>query len=236
MGQPVDTISDVISRRVVNERVGLVVPSVLDDPHLRDRPSVLVPGIRSAICAPLWLSHRHDGAEEVIGLAYADTSSTLRAFGESELEILTAFGNVAASKIEAALLRSRSVDHDRLAGEIAAAAEIQRSILPTEAPLIPGCDLVGESRSCDEVGGDYHDYDWDGQRLLVALADVSGKGLGAAMLMTALRSAVRAHWRVSSMAGAGGRINRTFFENVPVDRYATAFVARFDPFGGSSSS
>jgi sigma-B regulation protein RsbU (phosphoserine phosphatase) len=100
---------------------------------------------------------------------------------------------------------------------------------------VPQCDLDGESRSCDAVGGDYHDYHWDGQRLSIAVADVSGKGLGAAMLMASLRTAVHAHWRDTSLASVAVLINRTFFENVPVDRYATCFLSRFDPRSGHLS-
>lgn len=232
LGIPLTSISETISRLVIEQRLALLSPNVLEDPNLCSQDSVIVPGIMSAICAPLWLSPRQGAPEEVIGLVYADTTSTLHSFGEAELEILTAFGNIAASKIESTRLIMRSLDRDRLASEIEAAAEIQRSILPTESPMIPGCELTGESRSCESVGGDYHDYDWDGRRLLVTLADVAGKGLGAAMLMTALRSAVRAHWREPSLADAAVRINRTFFENVPSDRYATCVLARFDPSTG----
>jgi len=112
------------------------------------------------------------------------------------------------------------------------AAQIQRSILPREAPEVPGCQLDGESRSCEDVGGDYHDFFWDGQQLSLTVADVSGKGLGAAMLMTSLRTAVHAHWREATLSQAAVRINRTFFESVPYDRYATCFLARFDPRAG----
>jgi len=232
VGEPITKISRGISRRVVEQRVGLLIANIFEDAALRGRESVLVTGVRSAICAPLWLAPRFGAAEEVIGLIYADTTESARAFSEGDLEILTAFANVAASKIESTRLLEQNKDVERLESEMEAAAEIQRSILPREAPFVPGCQLAGDSRSCEAVGGDYHDYQWDGQQLSLALADVSGKGLGAAMLMTALRSAVHAHWRDDSLASATARINRTFFENVPVDRYATCFLARFDPHAG----
>jgi phosphoserine phosphatase RsbU/P len=232
LGSPEIRISNTIARKVIEQRLALICPNVLEDPSLCFQDSVILPGTLSAMCAPLWLSPSQGAPEEVIGLVYADATSTVQPFGESELEILTAFGNLAASKIESTRLMMRSRDRDRLASEIEAAVEIQRSILPTHAPVVPGCELAGESRSCEAVGGDYHDYDWDGQRLLLTLADVAGKGLGAAMLMSALRSAVRAHWREPSLANAASLINRTFFENVPSDRYATCFLAQYDPSTG----
>jgi sigma-B regulation protein RsbU (phosphoserine phosphatase) len=230
--EPITRISAAISRRVLDERVALLIPSVSDDLALRERQSVAAIGIRSAMCAPLWLAPRRGAAEEVIGLIYADTMAEALAFGEDELEILTAFGNVAASKIESTRLVEQNMEKERLEGEMQAAAEILRSILPADPPSVPGCDLSGETRSCDAVGGDYHDYHWDGRELSLTLADVSGKGLGAAMLMTALRSAVHAHWKETSLTSAISRINRTFLGNVPLDRYATCFFARVDPFKG----
>jgi sigma-B regulation protein RsbU (phosphoserine phosphatase) len=230
--EPLTRISRAISRRVLEQRVALLIPSVFDDLILRERKSVAAVGIRSAMCAPLWLAPRRDAPEEVIGLIYADTTDGTRAFDESDLEILTVFANVAASKIESTRLLKQNVERERLEREMHAAAEILKGIMPGEAPVVPGCELTGESRSCEAVGGDYHDYQWDGRELLLALADVSGKGLGAAMLMTALRSAVHAHWKEPSLSTAAARINRTFFGNVPSDRYATCFLGRFDPNAG----
>jgi serine phosphatase RsbU (regulator of sigma subunit) len=232
VGDPISKISRTISRRVVEQRVALLIPNVLEDVALRERQSILSTGIRSALCAPLWLAPRPGIDEEVIGLIYADTLDASQRFNEDDLEILTAFANVAASKIESARLVEESHEKQRLESEMRTAAEIQRSILPKDAPVIPGCELSGESRSCESVGGDYHDFLWDGLELSFAVADVSGKGLGAAMLMTALRAAVHAHWRDADLSSAITRINRTFFENVPLDRYATCFFARFEPVSG----
>jgi serine phosphatase RsbU (regulator of sigma subunit) len=228
-GDPIARVSQAISRRVMEQRVAMLIPNVFEDAGLRGRQSILATGVRSALCAPLWLSPRVGTAEEVIGLVYADTQEAAQKFAEDDLEILTAFANIAASKIESVRLIEENVEKDRLENEMRTAAEIQLSILPKDAPHVPWCELTGESRSCDAVGGDYHDFHWDGKQLSLAVADVSGKGLGAAMLMTALRAAVHAHWRDAALGAAVTRINRTFFENVPVDRYATCFLARFDP-------
>lgn len=231
-GEPIARVSQAISRRVMDQRVAMLIPNVFEDAGLRGRQSILATGVRSALCAPLWLSPRVGTAEEVIGLVYADTQEAAQKFTEDDLEILTAFANIAASKIESARLIEENIEKERLESEMRTAAEIQLSILPKDAPQVPWCELTGESRSCDAVGGDYHDFHWDGKQLSLAVADVSGKGLGAAMLMTALRAAVHAHWRDPALGAAVARINRTFFENVPMDRYATCFFGRFDPEAG----
>jgi sigma-B regulation protein RsbU (phosphoserine phosphatase) len=82
------------------------------------------------------------------------------------------------------------------------------------------------------VGGDYYDFAVERGRLLLALGDVSGKGTGAALLMTVLRAAVRAHWMEPSLADAVSRINRTVCQNVPSSKYVTFFLASLDPASG----
>jgi sigma-B regulation protein RsbU (phosphoserine phosphatase) len=231
-GQPISRVSRAIAKRVVQQRLALLVPNIAEDASLRGRKSIMGTGIRSAICAPLWLPPRQGTQEEVIGLIYADTQEFEHPFDEDDLQILTAFANIAASKIENTKLFAENIEKNRLEGEMRTAAEIQRSILPRDAPRVPGCELYGESRSCEAVGGDYHDFHWTGTELSFAVADVSGKGLGAAMLMAALRAAVHAHWIGLPLHEAATRINATFFENVPSDRYATCFLSRFDPASG----
>jgi sigma-B regulation protein RsbU (phosphoserine phosphatase) len=82
------------------------------------------------------------------------------------------------------------------------------------------------------VGGDYYDFAIEDARLLLALGDVSGKGTGAALLMTVLRAAVRGHWTDPSLADAVARINRTVCQNVPSSKYVTFFLAALDPATG----
>ena len=232
-GDSITRISSAIWRRVVEERVALLIPNVLDDEVYKARHSLVATGVRSAMCTPLWLAPKMGMTEEVIGLVYADTRNALRSFERDDLEILTALSNIAASKIEGTRLLEANFEKERLEGEMKMAAEIQRSILPKAAPAVPDCELDGESRSCEAVGGDYHDFLWDGQQLSLAVADASGKGLGAAMLMTSLRTAVHAHWHDTSLVRVVARINRTFYENVPGDRFATCFLCRFTPESGS---
>jgi sigma-B regulation protein RsbU (phosphoserine phosphatase) len=112
------------------------------------------------------------------------------------------------------------------------AAEIQTGLLPREAPRLPGWDLAGCNLPCRTVGGDYYDFAIEDGRLLLALGDVSGKGTGAALLMTVLRAAVRSHWTEARLSDAVVRINRTVCQNVPSSKYVTFFLAGLDPATG----
>jgi serine phosphatase RsbU (regulator of sigma subunit) len=112
------------------------------------------------------------------------------------------------------------------------AAEIQTGLLPRGAPQIPGYDLAGCNRPCRTVGGDYYDFAMEEGRLLLVLGDVSGKGTGAALLMTVLRASVRAHWTDPVLSEAVARINRTVCQNVPSSKYVTFFMATLEPASG----
>jgi sigma-B regulation protein RsbU (phosphoserine phosphatase) len=228
-GKPIDRVSRSIARRVLTERVAALIPNVLDDMALKSQESVVFTGIRSAICAPLWLSGPE--VDTVIGLVYIDTNRRA-AFDPDDLRVVTALANLAAAKIENARLLEESLEKRRLEEDVRRAAEIQTRLLPSCPPVVAGWGLVGSTRPCLTVGGDYYDFAISGEQLLLALGDVSGKGMGAALLMAVLRAAVRGQWAEPDIAEAVGRINRVLCENVPPNKYVTFFLGRLDPASG----
>lgn len=231
-GKQIAKISRSIARRVIEQRIAVLLPNVLDDVSLRTQDSVLAAGIRSAVCAPLWFTSSEAGEDEVIGLVYLDTSDRSHAFAEEDLRIVTALANVAAAKIENVRLLEESLEKRRLEEDMRVAAQIQNSLLPDVAPAVPGYGLVGLNHPCRTVGGDYYDFALEQGLLLMALGDVSGKGTGAALLMTVLRASVRGHWDEPVLSEAVARINRTVCQNVPLGKYMTFFLARLDPASG----
>jgi sigma-B regulation protein RsbU (phosphoserine phosphatase) len=225
-------VSEAIVRRVIDEHLGLLLPDVFEDRRLRGRDSIVAGAIRSAMCVPLWVAATAGQPTRVLGLVYLDTRARTPGFTETDLEILTVLANVAAAKLETVRLLEDSREKRRLEEDLRLAADIQSRVLPQAAPAVPSLDIAAATRPCRTVGGDYFDLLLDGDGLYLALGDVSGKGLGAAMLMIALRAAVRAHWAGGPLAEATARINATFHQNVPDDKYATFFIGRFDPATG----
>jgi serine phosphatase RsbU (regulator of sigma subunit)/pSer/pThr/pTyr-binding forkhead associated (FHA) protein len=225
-GQPIAKVSRSISRKVLHDRVALLIPNILEDQLLRAQESILSTGIRSAMCAPLWYSSAARDKDAVIGLVYLDSIMRAQPFSQEDLGVVTALSNVAAAKIENARLIEESLEKRRLEEEMRMAAEIQSGLLPKGAPRVEGYGLVGSNRPSRTVGGDYYDFALEGGDLLIALGDVAGKGTGAALIMAVLRAAVRGHWNESSVADAIVRINRTVCQNVPENRYVTFFIAR----------
>jgi serine phosphatase RsbU (regulator of sigma subunit) len=230
-GAPIVKLSRSIARRVVEKQESLLIPNVLEDAALREQESIIATGIRSAVCAPLWYGAA-PGKDQVIGLVYLDSLRGSHTFSEEDLRIVTALANVAAAKIENARLLEESLEKRRLEEDMRVAAQIQNSLLPKGAPHVAGYDLVGSNRPCRTVGGDYYDFALENGRLLLALGDVSGKGTGAALLMTVLRASVRGHWTETPPSESVARINRTVCQNVPEGKYITFFLAHLDPASG----
>jgi phosphoserine phosphatase RsbU/P len=233
-GQPIESVSRSIARQVMEDRVSLFIPNILEDALFSAQDSILSTGIRSAICAPLWYARADGGGgrDAVIGLVYLDSMIGSRSFDDEDQYIVTALANVAAARIETARLLEESLEKRRMEDDMRVASEIQRSLLPQGAPAVPGYSLCGANFPCRTVGGDYFDFEMDNGDLLFALGDVSGKGTGAAMLMTMLRASVRAHWTETSLSLAAERINRTVAQNVPANKYVTFFMGRLEPQTG----
>ena len=107
--------------------------------------------------------------------------------------------------------------------DLAVARDIQQGLLPLEAPNFPGFDIAGMNRPASQTGGDYYDWQWlpDG-RLIVCLADVSGHGIGPALVMAVCRAYARASAELTADPSAlMRRINRLLEQDLPDDRFIT---------------
>jgi len=189
--------------------------------------------VRSVLCAPLWFSGAPPALERIAGCVALEAPSDPSPFLEEHLHLVTAVANLAASRLESLRLREENADKRRLEEDLRGAARIQQSLLPEAAPPLPGWELAGSSRLCSAVGADYYDFSADDGAILLALGDVAGKGLAAALLMASLRAAVRARWREGEPLGqVTARINEILLQTVPTNRFATLFLARADTATG----
>jgi sigma-B regulation protein RsbU (phosphoserine phosphatase) len=228
-----------VARDLEGTAAGVLEPAVADR-VLRTRAGFLAShveaedgSVRSVLCAPLWFSGPTTGSDRVAGLVALDAPAESATFDAEHLQLVTAVTNLAASRLESVHLRQESVEKRRLEEDLRGAARIQASLLPEEVPSLEGWEIAGSSRLCSAVGADYYDFALDRAGLLLALGDVAGKGLAAALLMAALRAAVRALWREpDTLSRIIGRINENLCQTVPPNRYATLFLARLDTVTG----
>jgi sigma-B regulation protein RsbU (phosphoserine phosphatase) len=147
---------------------------------------------------------------------------------------LSLFANQAAIAMEQARLHRAEIEKQRMEREMEVAAEIQQEILPDAMPEIPGFEIVGWSRPARHVGGDYYGFKrLADDRWAVVLGDVSGKGAGAALLVSTLDSALRV---LLDQMGVGvelaGRLNDHVWESSAANKFITLVAAELDPSNG----
>jgi sigma-B regulation protein RsbU (phosphoserine phosphatase) len=142
--------------------------------------------------------------------------------------------NVAAIRIEHQRLAEIEHAERVLAKDLEQAAILQRQLLPATAPEVPGMQLAGYNAPCRTVGGDYYDF-WsypDG-RVAIALGDVSGKAMPAALLMTSLQARVRVMAEEPpDVARLMTRLNRITTESCPSNRFISFFFSVLNPVSG----
>lgn len=175
---------------------------------------------RLALALPLRLQRG------VLGLLLVGPRATGRAFAEADLAFLTALGTLALTAVERAGLVESRIEKERLEEELRLARSIQERLLPRDLPRVPGLDLAALALASRHVAGDYFDFLTLGEdRLLFAIADVSGKGAPAALLMANLQALLHLLCQAfdGDLAAATARINRVVCENTEPTAFITFF-------------
>jgi phosphoserine phosphatase len=140
-----------------------------------------------------------------------------------------------AAQCAVALQRARLIEEalvkQKLERDLAVAREIQSRVLPRELPQPAGYELAGWSRPADETGGDIYDaMAIEGERALLLLGDATGHGVGPALSVTQVRAMARMAMRVNpDLPGAVRQINAQLAEDLPANRFVTAFMGVLDP-------
>lgn len=172
-------LSQSLLRSVLAERTALLVGDAQTDPRFRDQMSIVAQGVHSAMVAPLFDN------EHVIGAVYADTTDLLQRFTQDQLRAFTFLANLIAVKITNTRLLQAEQEQQRMANELRTAARIQETLLPASLPDFPGYEIHAQQIPCLECAGDLYDAARVGSGDLVfTVGDVSGKGIGAALLMS----------------------------------------------------
>jgi sigma-B regulation protein RsbU (phosphoserine phosphatase) len=150
-------------------------------------------------------------------------------FSEEDREFALTLARQALAALENARLHRLRLEKQRQDRELQMARDIQRSLLPPRPPEVQGFEVAAASRSCFEVGGDWYDWiDLGGGRLAVVIADVSGKGTPASLLMASVSASLRALAGTAAPARMIERLNRTFFANTQPERYVTLFYGELE--------
>jgi len=206
-------LSSTVVGRVVEGRESVLVSNVLEDERFSAQQSVVALNLRSAMAAPLFDNER------VRGILYVDTSQSGVCYAQADLEVLTATANAVAVKL-------RNISFE---SELRTAADIQQLMMPKQ-PSVSGYDIAAVCVPARGVGGDYYDFIPARQNLAVAVGDVSGKGLPAALLMANVHATIRAQTQIGdAITDRIDRANRLVCETTSYESFVTLFYGELDP-------
>ncbi len=156
---------------------------------------------------------------------------TGKPFVDDDLELLSAFGNLAYVSLQNTYLVEEQIEKERLEEELRLARDIQLGLLPQEIPELAGIDIAAMAFPSRHVGGDYYDLvSQSNGSLLMAIADVTGKGLPASLLMANLQACLHTMTPMDlTLEEVVGHMNRVICQNTAFDKFITAFLAVYTP-------
>jgi serine phosphatase RsbU (regulator of sigma subunit) len=219
-----------ISRTIVEEAMkakkAFLSADAASDERFGMAQSIADFSIRSLICAPMISA---DG--ESIGVIQIDTLNQRARFTDEDLEVLASVASQAAVAIDNAKMHEQVVAQRALQRDMELARQMQRTLLPSKPPQVPGYFFFDYYQAARQVGGDYFDYvQLPGGRHAVIIGDVAGKGVPAALMMARLSADVR--FSLASEedpAKAIQQINEGFAHHDWSDRFVTMIAAVLNP-------
>ncbi|MGA8271899.1 MAG: SpoIIE family protein phosphatase [Candidatus Sulfotelmatobacter sp.] len=202
------------------------------------RQSIVAYDLRTVICIPLRKRQVQatraelatpvpDAAAEVTGVLYVDSRFASREFSGVSHDILRAIATEAGSLIENARLVQAEEESRRYQQELTIAAGIQQRLMRVKIPDVPFAKMNHRNMQCKEIGGDFYDAVNTKEGLAVVLADVSGKGVSAALMASTLQGMIYSHL-ISGMSllDVVTAVNRFFTEKMGGEKYATLLLVR----------
>jgi serine phosphatase RsbU (regulator of sigma subunit)/pSer/pThr/pTyr-binding forkhead associated (FHA) protein len=223
------SVSRSLVREVLEKGMAALVLDVLSDERFATAQSMLVAGVRSLVAAPLLTP------EGTPGLIVLESRAGARQFGDEDLALLVSLASVAALHLRNLELALEAAERRRFEEELALARRIQTALLPDALPKAPGWSFHGMNVPSRGVSGDYYEVvpRKDGQEIVLMIADVSGKGMGASLLTVSLQA-------LSEGPVEDGlppdeicvRLSRQLFRRTPPEKYATAFLGVLDAASG----
>jgi sigma-B regulation protein RsbU (phosphoserine phosphatase) len=209
------------------------------DMDLQAAQSIVAQRLRAVVVIPLYGMSRANTQESMVNIKRGDFLGVLyldsrrpAAFSKLDRQILDALAADAASILDNARLVERERERQRMEQEINIARDIQQALLPRDFREFPHLAVNGYNLPCLSVGGDYFDvFPISDGRTAFLIADVSGKGLGAALLTTMLQGALSAMTLGTDPARVFNHINRFLCGHAEVGRYATMFFGILDDDG-----
>lgn len=219
-------ISRTIVQHVLETKQAVLSADAMTDTRFNLSDSIVDFRIRSVMCAPMVSS-----SGQAVGLIQIDTQDPRQRFSPEDLELLASVACQAAVLVENAQLQEIALQERVYERELAVAHEVQLGFLPSGRPQVPGYEFFDYYMPAKQLGGDYFDYlELSSGRVALFVADVSGKGVPAALLVARLSAELRYCLAMETdPTHALGRLNRLFCEQRWEGRFVTCLLAILDP-------
>jgi len=232
------TISRSVLEEALNSNSEYLITDTSELLEMKERHSIVAFDLRTVICMPLRKpivqTSRADqpAGGEAMGVLYVDSRFASRDITKVSKDILRAIATQAAQLIENARLVQAEEAGRRYQQELSIAASIQQRLLAVTLPEVPFARVKGRNLSCKEIGGDFFEAVNTPEGLAIVVADVSGKGVAAALLASTLQGMVYSHL-ISGMplTDIVAAINRFFTYKHIGEKYATMIITRLSPDG-----
>jgi len=225
---PADEIPMSISRSIVNHVLGqkkaVLSQDAGADKNLPTSASIADLKIRSVMCVPLLTPDR-----EALGILQLDTSDR-KQFHQEDLDVLALVASQAALWIQNAQMHESLLERERVSRDLKLAEQVQKRFLPQSVPVIPGYEFFAHYDPAYEVGGDYYDFvPLPDKRLAIALGDVSGKGVAAALMMAKFSGDTRyCILTENSPSAAANELNGLLFSAGIEEKFITLSLSVLD--------
>ncbi len=220
-------VSMTIVRKALETQEGILSANALEDSRFRASESLSSLRIRSMICAPLISKELGP-----LGVIQITTNNVGAQFSKDDLDLLISVASQVSLALENSYLYQQALQQRDLERDLEFATQVQLGFLPHTRPKLPGYDFFDYYEPAQRVGGDYFDYiPLLNGKMAVAVADVAGKGVPAALLMARLYSSVRYHLLSQSediaaaMSGLNGEISVSGLGH----RFITCAIMVIDP-------
>lgn len=213
-----------VVRTAFDENSAVLIPDTQSQPPYKNADSVIKAHIHSAMCVPLY---DHKG---IAGVIYADRISVRNPFSPLDLRLLTFLASLAAGKIREDGQQREIEANRQVLVQLDQARRYQRILLPKNDPDFPPFEISGREVTSPTVGGDYFDYLSLGpSRLGIVIADVSGTGIGASLIMSLLNGSLQAEAQTAkSLEELSVRLSEIIYSKTESASFVSFFMGIVD--------
>lgn len=218
-------LSHTILKKSIHEGISVLSANAMLDDRFSGGLSIVSQNIKSVMSVPL------ESSSKILGAIYVDSIGASNRFKKAHLDLLTTIGKQAGVAVERAFLFKQFLEKEKLQQSLRIAQDIQKSLLPSGVPEEFEYDLVGWNLTCDEVGGDYYDlFPLADKKWGLTIGDVTGHGVGAALLMATARAFLKAlAWKARDITSMMNELNILLEQDMEDDKFMTLFYAVLDP-------